>query len=65
MKLKLTLEMDNSAFDDGNNRHSETARILSKLADKLEMNPGCTEGRLVDLNGNTVGQWSVVAVRKD
>ena len=59
MKLKLTLEMDNAAFDDGNSGRTETARILSRLADQLERNPGQTEGRLLDANGNTVGQWRI------
>jgi hypothetical protein len=65
MTLQLTLEMDNAAFEcephlpNGNNGRTETARILSRLANQLERNPGQTEGRLLDANGNAVGQWRI------
>jgi hypothetical protein len=60
MTLQLTLEMDNAAFECGN-RRAEAARILSKmLADAFATSqPAKTEGKLMDVNGNTVGQWAI------
>lgn len=58
MRFTLTVEMDNEAFvyQEG----KETARILRKLADKLEaqLREG-DSGRLMDFNGNRVGEWRV------
>ena len=66
MKLKLTIRMDNAAFE--NNEGPEVARILRRLAGEYEERnrllgyPGapreCTI--LKDVNGNTVGRAEVV-----
>ena len=51
MKLTITIEMDNAAFDDG----PELERILLQLAPQADdMIPG-DEIRLRDTNGNLVG----------
>lgn len=38
---------------------SEIARILEKICD--EMQGGRTEGKAIDYNGNTVGEWKLDA----
>jgi len=50
--LKLTINMGNSAFQDGNKRR-ETVRILKKLTEDIGTykNPEI----LLDINGNRVG----------
>ena len=53
-RLALTLRSGNAAFF-GANRKGEVARILRELADKIE--DGRTEGKLMDINGNSVGEW--------
>ena len=61
--MKFTLEMttDNAAFheadgeDTGVAMNAETARILRSLAARLENDE--TRGRLIDANGNVVGQF--------
>tara|TARA_R100000781_G_scaffold24897_1_gene18470 strand:- start:389 stop:586 length:198 start_codon:yes stop_codon:yes gene_type:complete len=60
MKLTLTLETDNAAFEDG----SEVSRILHSLAslghyDNLQAYNGEGEQKLRDINGNTCGTWSI------
>ena len=61
MKLTLTLETDNAAFQTG----SELSRILHKLAamgqwDNLHSYHGEGEQKLRDINGNVCGTWSIV-----
>ena len=63
MKLTITIEMDNAAFqtgvEDGWSRHEEVERILFDLCRRVsEFNPG-DSGKLRDVNGNTVGLWEV------
>ena len=55
MKLKLTIEMDNAAFDDA--PCTETARILRAAADGVMR--GCIRSGLFDINGNYVGKFSI------
>ena len=67
MKLKLTIKMDNAAFEaDGQTRRfrngSELARILRDLASQMS---DCTlesgeTFNLRDVNGNTVGKAEVL-----
>jgi hypothetical protein len=66
MKLTITLDMDNAAFQDDLRR--ETARILDTVPDRvLEVlthqtfrgGVDATE-KLLDLNGNSVGQFHLV-----
>ena len=59
MKLTLTLDMDNAAFEDSPGQ--EAARLLRSAARKVE---GCEPGdqdsfMLLDSNGNRVGHVTV------
>lgn len=59
MKLVITIEMDNAAFEDANG--FEVARILTKLAREVkdhQLETNDTYG-LMDDNGNTVGKAEV------
>lgn len=54
--LTIQFKTDNAAFaEDGS---AEVARILRKIASKIE-NTRDGSGPAVDLNGNTVGHWSL------
>lgn len=61
MKLTLTLDMGNAAFD-GNDAPNELARIFRSLAISVEnqylIKPGDRWG-LFDINGNRVGHAEV------
>lgn len=60
MKVTIEIQCDNAAFDDGP-AGSEVGRILHKLANKLH-SADLEEGeftRLMDYNGNHVGQMTV------
>jgi hypothetical protein len=54
MSYSITIETDNDAFypDPG----PELARILRKLADRLDGGELAESVRLMDYNGNTVGR---------
>lgn len=56
MQVTLNIRTDNAAFEDAGAGH-EVARILRKLADKIEQWPGANEWHLalLDINGNRVG----------
>ncbi len=59
MKLKITIDMDNAAFDGDSG--TEAARILRKTADTidgLDLAQGETLS-LRDINGNAVGEAKV------
>lgn len=60
MELKIKMDMDNAAFEDANGY--EAARILRKLADKIEGQQleGSDSFRLMDANGNGVGEAEVI-----
>jgi len=60
MKFNLTCDLDNAAFDDCTGL--ELARILNSVVNKIEDiqeldSDAC--GRVRDMNGNTVCNWSV------
>jgi hypothetical protein len=55
MKLKLDIDMENSAFEDNPNELSE---ILADLAGSLKY-AKFNDGFIKDSNGNTVGSWSI------
>jgi hypothetical protein len=55
MKFEMSFDMDNAAFED--QPATEAGRIINQTARKL-MN-GETEGKVRDINGNIIGQWSV------
>jgi len=54
--FKLKFETDNAAFDDPN---WETHRILKHIADVVLK--GETSGKVMDSNGNSIGEWSLSA----
>lgn len=56
--LTITMDTANAAFD-GEQRGPEIARILRKMADRLEARGDCVSGFewvLYDVNGNHVGE---------
>jgi len=57
MKLIVELDLDNAAFD----ADDEITRILHRLGDTLDgISLGVKyQGTLLDVNGNTVGAWSI------
>lgn len=59
MSTSLTLSFDtgNAAFDDDNGP-AEAARILRNIAQRIEF-ADATDGSILDINGNRIGQWSV------
>ena len=56
MKITITINMDNAAFED----YGEVKRILNDMTKKMDdiVRPG-DGGRLFDINGNQVGEWDV------
>ena len=59
MECIIRIGMENAAFSDGN-EGAELARILRKLADRIESAgdaPRCFEN-IRDVNGNTVGRYA-------
>jgi hypothetical protein len=55
MKLIVNIDMDNAAFADC--PATEAARILRRIAKKME--EGEDGGKVMDVNGNSVGNWEV------
>jgi len=56
-KFTLSIDCDNAAF--GEDKAREVSRILFELA--ASISPGLMDdddGKLRDVNGNTVGRWS-------
>ena len=58
MKLTLTINSDNAAFDDGNDGRTEAARILRSAVTWLEEGSPKRFG-LYDINGNKVGEAKI------
>lgn len=56
MAFTLNIDTDNDAFRDDS---GELARILRELADYIEIYTATATGRARDINGNTVGTWSI------
>lgn len=54
--FKVEIQTTGSDFEDG---HSETVRILRRIAHEMEH--GHVSGGIMDTNGNTCGQWEKVA----
>ena len=62
MLTTITIEMDNSTFHEYTEPSYEVARILRKLAERIEGHPHYSPGHsqpLYDLNGNKVGYLDV------
>lgn len=57
MTFKIIINMDNDAFWE--EPMTEIARILRQAADKAEDRGLVGSGLVRDVNGNTVGQWSI------
>ncbi len=55
MKATIKIQMDNAAFSD--DPLAELARILKDLSKHIEQ--GCDGRRLMDSNGNHVGEFSI------
>jgi len=55
MGVKIEFSTDNAAFEVA--KDYMIATVLRELAMKIE--GGKTEGAVVDILGNTVGQWSI------
>jgi len=59
MKFKLTISLDNDAFQDGADGMFEVARILAELA--TDLRNGSAASTLMDTNGNSVGRYIVTS----
>ena len=57
MAFAMKFETGNDAFE-GDNFEFEVARILNDVSRDLELR-GKTSGKVVDVNGNIVGEWSL------
>lgn len=55
-RFVMTFTTTNAAFSGGDGPE-ECARILRKIADKVSA--GDESGAIFDINGNSIGQWSV------
>jgi len=55
MNLKININLDNAAFED----EGEISRILRKLADKISYDGRIDGGKIMDVNGNSVGTWEI------
>lgn len=56
MEYRITIDLDNAAFEDNPN---ELARILESLAEPTYNHHEAYTGPLKDINGNTVGQAEI------
>lgn len=66
MKLKLEIDLDNSAFfyedSDTDRDGREIANVLHQVANLIEDEIGLigfTRTRIRDINGNTCGHWQI------
>jgi len=57
MQIKIEIDLDNAAFDDGNNGATELNRLLGTIPFRVAF--GWQGGKLIDFNGNTVGHWQI------
>ncbi len=55
MDLEIKMNLDDDAIK---NNPNECRRILNKLVDQIVM--GFHEGSIMDVNGNTMGDWRIV-----
>jgi hypothetical protein len=65
MELTVSIDLDNSAFDDPR----EITLVLSQVARAMRVIPcgpdGTGTGRLMDSNRNTCGTWTVTVPTND
>lgn len=61
MEFKLSINLNNAAFQAGQ-RASELQHILASVARKIELTDAdpIWDARVLDSNGNTVGEYSIV-----
>jgi len=62
--FKLEIETGNAAFGPTVlDRNAEIARLLRKAADRIDANGNTMpeSGKLMDLNGNSCGRWTLDA----
>ena len=64
MAFKMEIKTDGAAFCDAftgepdrTSEAMEIRRILNRVIEKLEL--GYTDGSLMDINGNKVGEWKM------
>lgn len=55
-KFMLEFDMGNDAFQGGNSSE-ECARYIRRVADNIER--GALKGKVSDINGNSIGSWSI------
>ena len=63
--LRIEIATDNAAFhnlDGEPNPGPEASRLLRDVAKKVEA--GATEGKIIDINGNTVGRFDTILPRE-
>lgn len=57
MTFELNINLDNAAFEEN---PEELENILARIAGRIDVRaPGL--GSILDSNGNTVGEWRVIA----
>lgn len=56
MKFKIEFDCDGAAFDEY--PEDEIVRILGRISKSLK-DGYLTGGRVMDINGNPIGQWSL------
>ena len=56
MKAKIEINLDNAAFQEGG---QELARVLRNVAQDIEDYPTAEFIGIIDMNGNTVGQFEL------
>jgi hypothetical protein len=56
MNLKININLDNEAFED---QEGEISRILRQLAEKISYDGRIDGGKIMDVNGNSVGTWEI------
>lgn len=58
MTFMCTIDMDNAAFEDGDDtNHYELRRLLGSIPARIK--EGKREGTVMDINGNRVGSWGI------
>lgn len=54
MKFIITINCDNAAFENREERTEELQRILKEISKRL---PEERSGKVFDINGNKIGTW--------
>jgi hypothetical protein len=61
MKFKMSFSMDNAAFEGFPGGYA--AEILREIAEDVE--DGTTSGGVMDINGDTIGNYEITGRRKN